>query len=130
MSPKPHNIVKYWREQRGLSQAQLGDASGIIQQEIAKIELGKRRLTDDLMKKLAPPLGIHPCDLMSDAAPGDRAQEQELLASFRTLADHDRSQALRVLRAMGDGTPRSPEPASGSKPGEMPRLRRGLHEDA
>lgn len=127
MPSKPHEIVRFWREQRGWSQAELAERSGIIQQEIAKIELGKRRLTADLMKKVAPALGIHPCDLLSDALPDEREQEQQLLITFRGLREaHLRSQALRVLQALGE-TVAGAATSGERKP--QPQLVRGLHED-
>ncbi len=126
MPPKPHEIVKFWREKLGLSQAELGQQSGIIQQEIAKIEIGKRRLTADLIKKIAPPLGLLPCDLLSDAAPHERVEEHRLLTVFRSIAEPNvRSQALRVLQALGEA---SAGDATAGRHGPARTLMPGLHE--
>ena len=57
--------MKYYREQIGLSQIDLGEKSGISQASIARIESGKQKnLKRETMKKLADGLGISLTQLM------------------------------------------------------------------
>ena len=57
--------LKYYREQIGLSQIDLGEKSGISQASIARIESGKQKnLKRETMKKLADGLGISLTQLM------------------------------------------------------------------
>ena len=57
--------MKFYREQIGLSQIDLGEKSGISQASIARIESGKQKnLKRETMKKLADGLGISLTQLM------------------------------------------------------------------
>lgn len=53
------------REQRGLTQEQLGWAAGIHQTAIARIEKGERKPTLDTIFKLAAGLEVPPAELFS-----------------------------------------------------------------
>lgn len=53
------------REQRGLTQEQLGWAAGIHQTAIARIEKGERKPTLDTILKLAAGLEVPPAELFS-----------------------------------------------------------------
>jgi transcriptional regulator with XRE-family HTH domain len=60
--------VERIRERRGLTQEQLGWASGLHQTAIARIESGERRPTLDTIFKLAHGLEVPPADLFADIA--------------------------------------------------------------
>lgn len=57
--------VERIREQRGLTQEQLGWAAGLHQTAIARIESGERRPNLDTVFKLAHGLEVPPADLFA-----------------------------------------------------------------
>lgn len=84
------NRIKELRDTRGLSLEQVADAAGTSFQQIQRLEKGKRRLTDDWMRRIAPALGVAPAALLSDHAPDNRefaknAEEVALLRFWRLL---------------------------------------------
>lgn len=63
------NRIKELREEIGLTQDQVAAAAGTTFQQIARLETGQRRLTDDWMRRIAPVLGVAPSALLSDESP-------------------------------------------------------------
>lgn len=59
------NVVRI-REDRGLTQEQLGWAAGVHQTAVARIESGERRPTLDTIFKLARGLEVAPADLFAE----------------------------------------------------------------
>jgi phage repressor protein C with HTH and peptisase S24 domain len=59
------HFVKEWRKAKGLTQAQLGDAVGLTETSINRIENGKQRLTESNVAAIARILGCGPGDLYS-----------------------------------------------------------------
>jgi len=58
------NPVKVWREQRGLSQAQLAEAAGISTPYLSQIETGKRKASLKVLSAIADRLGVILDDLV------------------------------------------------------------------
>ncbi len=56
--------VRGFRKQQGLTQASLGERSGIHRDFIAGIERGERNITIETFKKVAMALGIQPFVLL------------------------------------------------------------------
>ena len=52
--------IKYFRERRGLTQKQLGNAAGILEATIRKYEIGQRNPKPDQIAKIADALGVTP----------------------------------------------------------------------
>jgi transcriptional regulator with XRE-family HTH domain len=50
--------IKEWRAQRGLSQRDLADVSGVSREYIARIELGQHDPTLSTLEKLAKALNV------------------------------------------------------------------------
>ena len=50
--------IRYFRQQKGLSQEQLGKRAGIHEQSIRKYELGIRKPKIDQLKKIAGGIGV------------------------------------------------------------------------
>lgn len=61
--------LKLWREYRGLTLAQLGEACGVSAAALSQIETGKREPSVGLLKKLAETLRVDMDDLVPSAAP-------------------------------------------------------------
>ena len=55
--------LRVWREHRGLTQSQLGEAAGVAQSMVAMIECGDRRGTVDTLVSIARVLKIELDDL-------------------------------------------------------------------
>lgn len=56
--------LRVWREHRGLTQAALGDASGVNRVQIAEIEARRRSGSLETVRKLAGALGLTIDDLV------------------------------------------------------------------
>ena len=58
MSKKLGKMIKDARMDRGLSQAALAESAGVSASEIGKIERGEKEPSQDVLKKMAKPLGL------------------------------------------------------------------------
>src|SRR5574337_333901 len=58
--------LRYWREQRGMTQWDLAEASGVGYASIARIETGRQDPTVGLLRKLAEALQIHITDFFRE----------------------------------------------------------------
>ena len=58
MSKKLGKMIKDARMDRGLSQAALAESAGVSASEIGKIERGEKEPSQDVLKKMAKPLGF------------------------------------------------------------------------
>ncbi len=67
--------MKDLRERRGLTQAQLGEAVGTSQAQIAKLESGKRALSKGWAQRLSGPLGVKPQELLFGEGPDETIPE-------------------------------------------------------
>jgi transcriptional regulator with XRE-family HTH domain len=54
------NRLRKLREARGLTLAELADRVGTTNQQISHLELGKRQLTVEWLRRLGDALGCHP----------------------------------------------------------------------
>jgi transcriptional regulator with XRE-family HTH domain len=69
--PTEPNFLKAWREHRGLTQAELGDAAGTTSTVIALLEARERGVSEKWRFRLGPLLDVRPGDLMtSDPSEG------------------------------------------------------------
>ena len=50
--------IRFFRERRAMTQKQLGNAAGIIEESIRKYEIGQRNPKPDQIKKIAEALGV------------------------------------------------------------------------
>ncbi len=55
---KAENHIRYWRDQRGISQADLAEKSGIHRVSIARIESGTQAASFSTMSSIASALGV------------------------------------------------------------------------
>jgi transcriptional regulator with XRE-family HTH domain len=59
------NRIREIRESKRMSGRELADLLDTTSQQIYRLEMGERRLTDEWMTKLAKALGCHPFDILS-----------------------------------------------------------------
>ena len=90
------NRLKELREARGLSLVALAALVGTTGQEISHLELGKRNLTVNWLKRLALALGCHPWAIISADLPASET-EAECLALFRDLGPQEQALFLAEL---------------------------------
>jgi transcriptional regulator with XRE-family HTH domain len=60
------------REARGMTLADLAERLGTTNQQVSHLELGKRQLTVDWLRRLGAALGCHPWSVVERRAEGDR----------------------------------------------------------
>lgn len=63
------HFLREWREARGLSQEQLGEAAGTDKTTVSKIERETRRMTVDWLSRFAKALNIQPAELLKPPPP-------------------------------------------------------------
>lgn len=96
------------RNERGLSQKQLAEATGVSQSTIAKIEIGRNEATASTVRKFAAYFQVSADYLLGledefgarTACADDRdgAAEKELLRNFRKLSPSFRAAALKTVK--------------------------------
>ena len=100
------NRIRELRLARGLTLEELADAAGTSVQQISRLELGYRRLTDDWMRRLAPVLSCRPAELMSDSGPDlncvvENVQEIKLIRFWRLLSIEEKRMIAAFARDKG-----------------------------
>lgn len=103
--PKINSPLRHWRERRELTVAQLAEVAGTTPQQISKLELGQRQMTVRWMTRLAPHLGIDPCDLFPRLDGQRSVEEVELLSVFRRLPKDERERLIRLANALTPSHP-------------------------
>lgn len=61
------NRVRFWRDQAGLKQEELGQRVGLSKVQISRIELGQRDLNLGYARRIAHALGVTTADLLTEA---------------------------------------------------------------
>ena len=77
------DLVREWRNHRGMSQKDLADALGLHQSAVAKIETMERRVTYPLLLQIVEALDI-PWDLLRPEEPEPQKKILEALESLTT----------------------------------------------
>lgn len=72
---------------------------GTSNQQLNKLELGKRQLTTGWLLRLAAALECHPWEAVGGASPGLSDREQILLTSFRRLSHEQQDYLLAETTA-------------------------------
>lgn len=91
------NLIRTFREARGLSLDGLAKRIGTTNQQVSHLELGKRRLTTTWLLRLAEALECDPLELLGiSREPSLSEQEQLLIEAFRKLSP-DQQEALLNL---------------------------------
>jgi transcriptional regulator with XRE-family HTH domain len=98
------NRIRFLREQQGMTQTDLGRLVGLPQTHISTFEMGKRQLNQVWMAKFAKALGVHPADLIDQAAMVDVRDDLEALRGqgFGTVASLAARKGMRLYRVLSD----------------------------
>lgn len=96
------NHLKSLREARGLSLVGLATKVGTTGQQISHLELGKRHLTVEWLKKLAAALDCHPWEIVEERPAIDEREEQ-LVALFKGMVPEDQDALLATAAKLVQG---------------------------
>lgn len=96
------NYIRQFREERGLSQGDLARLVGTSNQQISHLEIGKRRLTQDWMRRIADALGCQAIDLIDGGPERLEPREQSLVDLFRGLSEPQRDAFYRTAAALAE----------------------------
>jgi transcriptional regulator with XRE-family HTH domain len=88
--------IRLYRQQKGLSQAELADKSTVNNKSLSRYELGSSIPPADALKNIADALGVSTDALLSDAAA--TIKDVELLKKFEIIQDMDQEDKSIVLR--------------------------------
>jgi transcriptional regulator with XRE-family HTH domain len=96
------NRIKELREKRGLTLQQVADVAGTTIQQIGRLENGKRRLTEDWMRRIAPALDVHPAALLLEFSEGHHSLEESvdealLIEAWRLVNAATKRQVIDLL---------------------------------
>lgn len=93
------NKIRELREERGLTQDELARRIGTTAPTVSRLEMGRRRLTQDYMMSISRALGVDPADLVGSGLPpvasslfihvvGDVAQDLWRVPTKEDAADY------------------------------------------
>jgi transcriptional regulator with XRE-family HTH domain len=101
-SDAPPNRIAELREEIGMSQVELARRANVAPSTLNKVELGKRRLDQTWMRRLAPHLGCAPADLLPDADNPDRLRPEarDLALLFETATAIQRKQIFVLVQTI------------------------------
>lgn len=113
------NFIGPLRRARGMSQADLAAAVGVSAGTVSRWEAGRMDCRRDHLEALAGALGVGVDELVVDEAVqalmGISAEEQALLAAYRTLSERDRSTVRGLVDLLRVGAPRGTPGVSSSR---------------
>lgn len=100
------NRIRALRVARNLTLDDVAERIGTSVQQVSRLELGERRLTDDWMRRIAGALGVRPADLFADSTPDDREvvqvrEEVKLLRFWRLLTMDEKRMIAAFARSKG-----------------------------
>ena len=92
------------RKSKGLSIYKLSQETGIFQNHISDLELGRRKPSVETLKRLIMPLGITLSELFNENTEVSilTEQERELVENFRSLPDHKAESLLNLSRILNE----------------------------
>jgi transcriptional regulator with XRE-family HTH domain len=89
------NRLRELREAQGLTLREFAARVGTSNQQLSHLELGKRQLTSDWLRRLAAVLECHPWEIVEDVRPsGLSDREQRMLENFRRMSDEQQDSLL------------------------------------
>lgn len=92
------------RKSKGLSIYKLSQDTGISQNHISDLELGRRKPSVETLKRLIVPLGITLSELFNEDSTVSilTEKERELLENYRTLPDHKAESLLNLSKLLNE----------------------------
>jgi transcriptional regulator with XRE-family HTH domain len=99
------NRLRELRTAHQLTLEQVAERAETSVQQILRLELGERRLTDDWMRRIATALGVHPFELLvpdtkdRHGSPQD-LQDLEILRIWRLLSREERRIVATFMQSL------------------------------
>lgn len=92
------------RKSKGLSIYKLSQDTGISQNHISDLELGRRKPSVETLKRLIVPLGITLAELFNEDTEVSflTEKERELVENYRTLPDNKADSLLNLSRLLNE----------------------------
>ena len=92
------------RKSKGLSIYKLSQDTGISQNHISDLELGRRKPSVETLKRLIVPLGITLAELFNEYTEVSflTEKERELVENYRTLPDNKADSLLNLSRLLNE----------------------------
>ena len=96
--------LRFIRKSKGLSIYKLSQETGISQNHISDLELGRRKPSVETLKRLIVPLGISMSELFNEDNKISilNDNERELVENYRTLPDKKASALLSLSRLLNE----------------------------
>lgn len=94
--------LRFIRESKGITIYRLSKETGVSQNHISGIELGKRQPTIDMLIRLTTPLGITLAELFNDSDDVVflSEKEKELIVNYRCLPNEKASTLLKLSKLL------------------------------
>lgn len=94
--------IRNIRKSKGLSIYKLSQDTGISQNHISDLELGRRKPSVETLKRLIVPLGITLSELFNENTETSilTEKERELVENYRTLPDNKAESLLNLSRIL------------------------------
>lgn len=99
---RPGNRLRELRRAKGMTQAELADASGVSQPAISQIENGTRSMDIQWMRSLSRVLDCNPADFLERDDNPDQltADERDFIARYRAADQKGRETLSRIAAAV------------------------------
>lgn len=94
--------IRAWRKFRGLTQAQLADATGLTDASVSRIETGVQAYTRQTLEVLSEALKCEPEDLIGHFEPG--SPELDLIYALRKMTPAERGRVAQVVRLLRESS--------------------------
>lgn len=96
--------IRQIRKSKGLSIYKLSQETGISQNHISDLELGRRKPSVETLKRLIVPLGITMSELFNESNEVSilSENERELIENYRTLPDNKAEGLLNLSRLLNE----------------------------
>lgn len=96
--------IRNIRKSKGLSIYKLSQDTGISQNHISDLELGRRKPSVETLKRLIIPLGITLSELFNENTDVSilTEKERELVENYRTLPDNKAESLLNLSRLLNE----------------------------
>jgi transcriptional regulator with XRE-family HTH domain len=93
--------VRFWRDQVGLKQEELGKLVGLSKVQISRIELGQRDLNFGYARRIAAALGVATADLLTELDNPVAADPKlsEINKNYRLATDEGRNTIAAVAQS-------------------------------
>lgn len=92
-------LIREIRRDKGLSQGEVAERSGISRPYLAQIESGKRKLTTDMQVAIAKAMGVSPSDLIDFDAPS-QGEIEALVSAFVSASPNQRRMMTALAKSI------------------------------